>query len=143
MDGMLQTFFGACKHGNIPLLKDILRYRCVADLEVNRNHHGETPLFSASIYNKIDTVVLLLELGFNIEAKDKYGNTPLFTASLHMNTSIVKILLDHGADTEVKNNRGETFIDYMYMYMWCDKDEEEMMIILEEYFNKKYIKPAK
>jgi ankyrin repeat protein len=50
----------------------------------------------------------ILELGADINVKDKDGETPLYGASFYGRTEIVSLLLQKGADINVKDKDGET-----------------------------------
>ncbi|KAM0256388.1 hypothetical protein ACHAQJ_005039 [Trichoderma viride] len=67
-----------------------------------------TPLHKAAWSGKTDVVKRLLDLGADIEARNKHDNTPLHDAARSGKTDMVKLLLDRGADIEAKNKRNNT-----------------------------------
>ena len=62
-----------------------LRYQCV------------TPLHIATIFNKVETVKLLLNRGATVDCRAKNNITPLHMAVENGYLTIVKLLIDHGA----------------------------------------------
>ncbi|WP_447933209.1 ankyrin repeat domain-containing protein [Wolbachia endosymbiont of Dactylopius coccus] len=56
-------------------------------------------------------IKVLIELGADLEAKDKDGNTPLMNASLIGNLDVVGYLVSKGADIYAKANDGKTALD--------------------------------
>ncbi|XP_035692592.1 protein VAPYRIN-like [Branchiostoma floridae] len=55
-----------------------------------------------------EVVKLLVQLGTNVEAKDKAGETALHRASRKGHTEVVKLLIQLGADVEAKDKHGWT-----------------------------------
>ncbi len=53
-------------------------------------------------------MLLLLDKGASVEAKDKWGYTPLSWAARAGQHAVVDLLLDRGADTKSKDNMGRT-----------------------------------
>ena len=70
--------------------------RCLLENGVNPNIsdqlEGTTPLISAAYQGHLDTIMLLVEKGANLEAKDKMGATALDKAKQHDHTAIVALL---------------------------------------------------
>jgi len=68
-------------------------------------------LINASENNNLALAKLLLKMGADVNAKDKYGNTPLIKAVLRFDSQsfeLIKLLLEHGADVNAKNEYKET-----------------------------------
>ena len=63
-------------------------------------------LFEATFYNDLGMVRSLLEIGADVNAKDKNGKTALVMAS--NDTELVKLLLDKGADVNTKDKDNKT-----------------------------------
>lgn len=69
-----------------------------------------TPLHIAAKDNQhLDSIVLLLEYGADVNAKKAKGETPLHLASsFNENLEVIALLLDRGADVNAKNENGNT-----------------------------------
>ena len=61
------------------------------------------------------SVLLLLERGAKINARNKYGNTLLHVAAMNGHTEMVLFLLDKGIKLTAKNNAGSTPLHYAGM----------------------------
>lgn len=66
--------------------------------------HGE---MSAAYVDK-QTVQLLIDLGGDVNQRDKGGDSPLDEAAFLGNTEVLKLLLDHGADINASGKYGST-----------------------------------
>ncbi|XP_078614471.1 death-associated protein kinase 1-like isoform X1 [Branchiostoma floridae x Branchiostoma japonicum] len=75
--------------------------------------HGWTALHMASANGDTEMVKLLVQLGANVEAKDKNGWTALHWASRIGNTEVVKLLIQLGANVEAKDKDGTKPLDYV------------------------------
>lgn len=64
-----------------------------------------TPLHRAVWKERTDAIILLIDLGANIDALDNYYLTPLHCA-IHVHERIVRLLIELGADINVKTNAG-------------------------------------
>ena len=69
---------------------------------------GWNPLLYAATGGKDDIVLLLLNVGADINARSENGTTPLMMAVRGAHLSTVKLLLERGANPNLKNERGET-----------------------------------
>lgn len=58
------------------------------------------------------SVIMLLERGARINARNKYGNTLLHVAAMNGHTEMVLFLLDKGIKLTTKNNAGSTPLHY-------------------------------
>lgn len=72
------------------------------------NYWGMTMLHAAAMEGHMLAVGLLLNLGSDIEAKDKYLRTPLHLAAKTGNTEALQLLLYRGANIEASDVGGET-----------------------------------
>ena len=79
-----------------------------ADIEVMGGPFRSSPLLRAAITGQEAVVLLLLELGADISAKNMVGFTPLAAAASNNEETIVQLLLQHGADVSVKTILGFT-----------------------------------
>src|SRR5204863_3841430 len=59
----------------------------------------------------IESLILLLEAGGDINGKDSRGFTPLHEAARWGWNDVVRFLVEHGADLQAKDNRGMTPVD--------------------------------
>lgn len=86
----------AAFNGHLDLVKEFLKYEI----------ESEEALKYAVMKNNLDTVVFLIDNGWDINKQDYYGNTPLMYAIGWENLNIVKELLNRGANVNLKNNDG-------------------------------------
>jgi len=76
-----------------------------ADLEAKDDEQKRTPLFSACEKQDLDIVLLLIERGACINAKDRLGRTPLHLACwFGDHPLLVETLLAKGADRDAKTS---------------------------------------
>ncbi len=82
----------------------------------------------------VEKVLLLLQRGAEVDARDKKSQTPLtFVMArlkrprLSTTTQIMRILLDHGADLDAEDNKGLTALSWA---AW-KRDNEAVMLLLE------------
>lgn len=98
----------AAVSGHLDIIKNLINRG--ADINYKNLGNGwvdpETPLMLTCKHNHYDAAVLLLNLGADIDIKDKYGYTALMHATNQGNTSIVKMLLGNAADTSLINSDG-------------------------------------
>ncbi len=72
-----------------------------------------TPLHIAASGNDLQKVVLLLEKGAELEARNTDGRTPLMIAAGNSSTpEIVQLLIEKGADALAKDKNGKKAIDH-------------------------------
>ena len=69
---------------------------------------GTTPLMMAAQEGYVEAVLLLLEHGDDVNAKNEGGETALTLAADSGHTETVAVLLDHGADVNVIDNYSDT-----------------------------------
>jgi len=80
-----------------------------ADVNMQDDMMGYTPLYLAVTANHPDMAELLISNGADINKKDKtYGYTPLMMALQSGHTSMVKWLVSEGADIKIRGNNGAT-----------------------------------
>ena len=71
-----------------------------------RNHNNQTPFLIACILGCIDMVILLVEGGCDVEARDKNGQSGVFLASKKGREEVVAYLLQlGGVDVESRNDQ--------------------------------------
>lgn len=74
------------------------------------NNYGSTPLHYACISQRETVVRRLIEVGADIDARDKSGRTPLMIACKNCKLEIVDILLDNGANVHLEDDKGNTAV---------------------------------
>jgi ankyrin repeat protein len=80
-----------------------------ADVNMQDDMMGYTPLYLAVTANHPDMAELLISNGADINKKDKtYGYTPLMMALQSGHTSMAKWLISEGADIKIRGNNGAT-----------------------------------
>lgn len=57
-------------------------------------------------HKQIDSIQVLIESGYDINAKDENGMTPLIYAACRGHVECIKLLLDAGADVSITDNWG-------------------------------------
>jgi ankyrin repeat protein len=84
----------------------VKKQRDVAELLIAQGAkiHGE---MSAAYVDK-QTVQFLIDLGADVNQRDKGGNSPLDEAAFRGNTEVLKLLLAHGADINAIGEYGST-----------------------------------
>jgi uncharacterized protein len=89
---------------------DALKQHIAAGTNINEKDPfgGSSPLISAALFGKIESVKILIEAGADINFKNNDGSTALHTASFFCRPEIVKMLLDKKADKTIKNKYGST-----------------------------------
>jgi ankyrin repeat protein len=70
----------------------------------------------------------LLDLGFNVNKKDKKGNSLIFIACALSNEKVIKLLLNYNVKFDLNHN-GETVFDYIY------KNKKLTLLLINRGFN--------
>ena len=76
-----------------------------------RNHIGQTPLFSAVIYDNLEGVKILIARGAKVNMKQNDGRTPLHWAASSGYCDVAKVLIDNQANRKAKDASGKTPLD--------------------------------
>lgn len=71
------------------------------------NISGVTALTQSALDGRIDSVKFLVELGADVNKKDRFGWAPLHYAASEGYDDICRYLLEHGADSSVKTKQGQ------------------------------------
>ena len=77
------------------------------------NENLETPLHICGQKNYYEFSNMLVNLGVNVDLKDKRGKTALFYAAEKQSERIIKNLLLNGANKHIKDNNNKKCIDYI------------------------------
>jgi ankyrin repeat protein len=72
-------------------------------------------LHFASFFGQVDLVEVLLDRGFNVNAKTQDGRTPLYLACGGGKTEIIEYLIEKGADASIKDNFDISPLHWMIM----------------------------
>ena len=91
------------------------------------NHHDpwashyrrkRTALHVVAEFGLVELLGLLLDHGFDIEAKDSYHNTPLHDTTIYGQGDALNLLLDYGAEIDANNFDGNTplYLAVSYSY---------------------------
>jgi len=64
-------------------------------------------LTQSALDGRIDSVKFLVELGADVNKKDRFGWAPLHYAASEGYDDICRYLLEHGADSSVKTKQGQ------------------------------------
>jgi ankyrin repeat protein len=76
--------------------------------EANENVAGRTPLMLAAFRGDLAAVGRLLELGADVNARDRDGDTALMFAAFKGHEPVVALLLRRGADVHARARNGWT-----------------------------------
>jgi hypothetical protein len=93
-------------------------------------------LHSAAFHGNYYQAKALLELGKEVDARDKRGNTPLMFACYKNNMPMVKLFLDKGADINAKNMYGTGPLKYALEYGKGNKNVTGTDFTLIDYLTK-------
>ena len=107
------AFLLAACNGRLDVLKVLLEYNCDASKRTLTNRSTALHLISYDPEIKpkpvIESlVIVLLNHGMSLEARNAPGNTPLLSSACKGKISIAEFLLDNGADIHSTDNDGHT-----------------------------------
>ena len=74
-----------------------------ADINIQEDKQGDTPLHVAIKHNRLKAIKILIENGSDINAKNKNIKTPLHLASELNHIEVIKLLIQNGADINSKS----------------------------------------
>ncbi|WP_455756457.1 ankyrin repeat domain-containing protein [Sulfurimonas sp.] len=100
------------------------------DKQLNKLYEdGSNLLHNAAYYNQIEIINILLDKGFDIDAKDNNGHTPLFNATNNDTNDCkdaIKLLIENGANVNEKDKYGfPLFFNMFRRVEFADTKEEE------------------
>jgi hypothetical protein len=82
-----------------------------ADMEgLYGNTFRLTPLSRAAVYGRLEVGQCLVDLGANINVRDKYRDTPLINSAPEGHVEFARMLLEHGAVIDAQNDDGNTVL---------------------------------
>ena len=101
--------------------KDVIQHGSPQELQAFLDAHPDDELLTmhvsqyglalhhAVVYNRTDTVALLLDSGADVNAQGKNGQTALYlSCRMHDRLDIARLLLERGADPSIKSSMGYT-----------------------------------
>ena len=129
VDHERDAFLLAARNGRLDVLKVLIQDNCDAS---KRDLSGDMALHLISSHPEIkpkpvieSLVILLLEHGVPIDARNSDGNTPLIWSAYNGKMSIAECLLDHGADIHSMDKNGSTALHWA-----ADKGQHEIVALL-------------
>jgi len=96
--------------------------------ERGKNPMANLPLHAAAAGRKVDIVILLIENGAAVNARQHGGWTALHAAAQNGDANIVHVLIGAGADVKARADNNQTALDLAML-----KGNQEMVDILEHY----------
>jgi len=101
-----QAIIAAAYRGDDAMVRELLAAGVNKDV---RDALGSTALHAAMFQLNLNVVKLLLDNGFDVNARvTKNGNTPLHYAVAYNNPAAVKLLLQYNANRNIRNLEGLT-----------------------------------
>lgn len=111
---LVARFFHSCSNvaslekaiiaNNLPVARELLD-RQPALVNARSHEFKSTPLHTAAMHGRYEIAELLLELGANPNAVDRYGYTPLHTAANFGKDDLILLLLAHQADPSMVSRK--------------------------------------
>ena len=95
------------------------------------DEYGSTPLHWACYSGGEESVLFLLNVKANIDAKDKEGLTPLHLCAISKRDQIAKKLLMKGADKSIKNAKNQTALDIALK----NRDKNMILLLQDKEYN--------
>ena len=96
----------AARKGYVEILRAAIEHG--ADVNAANNPNKRRALHWAAMYNDVETMGVLMEVGADIEAREQAGSTPLHSAAGYDSLEALMMLLKHGADVHARNRDGAT-----------------------------------
>ena len=104
----MSSIHEAAFYGDIDSMKEHI----IAGSDLNeKDAYGSTPLIIATIFDKTDVAIVLIEAVADLTIPNNEGSTPLHVSAFFCRTVIVEALLENGADKSLKNNAGSTALE--------------------------------
>lgn len=123
----LKAFHDAARQGDTGTVREFLDKHGNGLVE-EEDGAGTSPLFLAALYNRCDTVVLLLDRGADVNRRGNFARTALMRAAIGDHLDVVILLLDRGADIEAKDNENITALMFAERY-----DRAEIISFLRQW----------
>ena len=114
-----RQYLEAAKKGNLAELKDWLG----KGASLQANDDGNTALFYAAQFGRMDTVLFLLQRGIPVDVKNRIGSTPLMAAAGGGHKEVARLLYDLGSDPVLNNFTGSSAYSYARSAGYADMVE--------------------
>lgn len=131
-----QDIHEAVKKNDLALVSDLIERN--PELVNAQDGDGRTPLHWVvrAIPTNLDLLLLLIEKGADINARDNNGVVALHSAARRANKEAVTLLIANGAELDVKDNTGNTPLSYAAVF-WpfgyeVRKENQEVVKLLVE-----------
>lgn len=105
-----EELLSAAENGDVTKIKSLVAIGVKINKITNKNRC--TSLMLAAANGHDDAVKLLIILGADLNAKDKFARTALIWAASNGRIESVKTLVKYGADRKVKDNSGSTALGW-------------------------------
>jgi len=99
----VDRFIGACLNADRRTAEQLLDDH--PHLKGQMTDRDRAVILDAASSRPPETVALMLDLGFSLQARSGFGEQPLHTAAYHGNAAVVRLLLDAGADVDAHDSR--------------------------------------
>ena len=102
----------------------------IIDKKINlnlRGLYGQEAIHTATSYQNIKALLMIITAGANLNSKCDDGWTALHYASQKGNIEMIRILIEAGADRNIVNNSGKTPIDVAH------KNKNEVISLFKQY----------
>jgi ankyrin repeat protein len=106
------SLFEAALAGNLDAVKQHIAAGTDLNLkDPNPVGNKDTALGMAAAFGKTEVAIALIEVGAEVNPRNKDGSTPLHQAAFLCYPKIVQALVDKGADKNARNNSGSTALE--------------------------------
>lgn len=97
-----------------------------------------SPMHMAAEANDIETIKVLLESGFDVDALNEKGRSALMIACIKGHYELAELLLEHGANKELLDNQGNNIL----IILSCFNDAEGVRFLLSKGFDTELVDKA-
>lgn len=124
---LISIFFNAVYREHTTQHVKVIKIPIHPGLDVGGNF-GLTPLHLAVIGGHKATAKLVIQIGLNVNARDKFGRTPLFYLVGNNKKAILDLLVEKGADINTEDNAGFTPLHSAFL----NEDKELIELLIEK-----------
>jgi ankyrin repeat protein len=97
----IDVFLGACLNGDRRRAEQV--FADLPDLREQMSDQDRAVFVDAAASGSVETIALVLDLGFSVHDRNDFGEQALHTAAYAGNAPVVRLLLDAGADLEARD----------------------------------------